>query len=172
MNSLYCRSEDRLTSEEYPHMRRFYRVDYRLLNADNEVVDSSDGGSSLAFIEGDGTMMPGLEAAVVDLDTGDEIKVTIEPDKAYGFPQQSLIRTVSRETINANVDSVEPGMIFQVGSGDEAAVVRVVEVVEDGVVVDGNHPLAGVTFKFELTVTEAREATAEELEILAMNDSA
>ncbi len=63
-------------------------------------------------------------------------------------------------------------MIFQVGSGDEAAVVRVVEVVEDGVVVDGNHPLAGVTFKFELTVTEAREATAEELEILAMNGSA
>jgi FKBP-type peptidyl-prolyl cis-trans isomerase SlyD len=61
-------------------------------------------------------------------------------------------------------------MIFQVGSGDQAAVVRVVEVVDDGIVVDGNHPLAGVTFKFELTIKEAREATAEELEILDMQD--
>jgi FKBP-type peptidyl-prolyl cis-trans isomerase SlyD len=60
-------------------------------------------------------------------------------------------------------------MIFQVGSGDEAAVVRVVELVDDGVVVDGNHPLAGVTFKFELTIKEAREATVEDLELLDMN---
>jgi FKBP-type peptidyl-prolyl cis-trans isomerase SlyD len=151
-------------------MRRFYRVDYRLLNADNEVVDTSEDGTSLAFIEGDGSMMPGLEAAVVGQETGDEIKVTIEPDQAYGLPQRSLIRTVSRETINANVEKVEPGMIFQVGSGDQAAVVRVVEVVDDGIVVDGNHPLAGVTFKFELIIKEAREATTQELEILDMQD--
>jgi FKBP-type peptidyl-prolyl cis-trans isomerase SlyD len=151
-------------------MRRFYRVDYRLLNAENEVVDTSEHGTSLAFIEGDGSMMPGLEAAVVGQETGDEIKVTIEPGQAYGLPQRSLIRTVSRETINANVEKVEPGMIFQVGSGDQAAVVRVVEVVDDGIVVDGNHPLAGVTFNFELTITEAREATTQELEILDMQD--
>jgi len=150
-------------------MRRFYRVDYRLLDSTGELVDTSEGGTSLAFIEGDGTMMPGLEAAVIGQSTGEEVKVTIGPDQAYGFPQRSLIRTVSFETINANVETVEPGMIFQVGSGDEAAVVRVVEVVDDGIVVDGNHPLAGVTFNFELTIKEARDATSEELEILDMD---
>ena len=145
-----------------------YRVDYNLLNPAGEVVDSSEGGGPLAFIAGDGTMMPGLEKAVVGRTEGDEFSVTIAPADAYGFSQRSLIRTVSHETIQATVDELQPGMIFQVGSGKEAEVVRVLEVTEDGVTIDANHPLAGVTFHFELKIVEARQANADELELMAI----
>ena len=133
------------------------------MNAEGVVVDSSDGAEPLSFVEGDGSMIPGLENALRGKASGDEFEVTVGPDDAYGWPQRSLIRTVNRDIIDASVDEIEPGMIFQVGSGNDAEVVKVVEVDEDSVTVDANHPLAGVTFHFRIRVLEAREATAEDL---------
>ena len=75
---------------------------------------------------------------------------------------------MSFETIEANVEDLQPGMIFQVGSGTDAEVVRVVEVEDEGITIDGNHPLAGVTFHFELRIVEARQASTDELELLAI----
>lgn len=126
------------------------------------MVDSSDGAEPLSFVEGDGSMIPGLENAVRGKASGDEFEVTIPPDDAYGWPQRSLIRTVNRDIIDASVDEIEPGMIFQVGSGEQAEVVKVVEVDEDSVTIDANHPLAGITFNFRIRVLEAREATPED----------
>lgn len=141
----------------------YYRFDYVLRNAADEVVDSSAGGEALWFVEGDGRMMPGLERALRGRETGDVFNVTIPPEDAYGLPQRALIRTIARDMISANVVDIEPGMIFQVGSGAAAEVVKVVAVTEDGITVDANHPLAGVTFRFEISVVEARPATADEL---------
>lgn len=152
-------------------MRMFYRVDYTLFNTEGVMVDTSEGGTPLGFISGDGTQMPGLEAAVEGRSQGDVFRVSIPPEQAYGHPQRSLIKTVARETINANIDDVEVGMIFQVGSGVNAEVVRVVAVEADGITIDGNHPLAGATFDFELCMTEVRPATAEELELLAAHEA-
>ncbi len=145
--------------------RRYYRFDYAIRNPEGEVVDSSQGGEALWFVEGDGRMMAGLERAVTGRDVGDEFEVTIPPEDAYGWPQRSLIRTVGADMINADVEEIEVGMIFQVGSGDETQVVRVVDVSDDGVTIDGNHPLAGVTFRFDIKVLEVREATEEDLEV-------
>ncbi|MBT3709989.1 MAG: peptidylprolyl isomerase, partial [Gammaproteobacteria bacterium] len=101
-------------------MPRFYKLDYRLLNPLGEEVDSSAGGNPMAFVEGDGTMVPGLEAAVLGKLAGDEFEVKIGPEKAYGFSQRSLVRTVAPDMFMADIDSIEVGMIFQVGSGAEA----------------------------------------------------
>jgi FKBP-type peptidyl-prolyl cis-trans isomerase SlyD len=147
-------------------MPRFYKFEYAIRNADGDVVDSSAGGEPLWFVEGDGRMIPGLEKALLGKESGDEFTVTIGPDEAYGWPQRALVKTISPEMIDANVEKIEPGMIFQVGSGDAAEVVKVVEVKDDGITVDANHPLAGVTFNFEITVLESREATREDLELI------
>ncbi|MBD3649289.1 MAG: peptidylprolyl isomerase [Pseudomonadales bacterium] len=144
-------------------MPRFYKFDYALKNPEGEVVDSSAGGEAMSFVEGDGTMIPGLEKALLGREQGDEFQVVIQPDEAYGWPQRSLIRTLSTDMFEADVDEIEEGMIFQVGSGEERQVVKVIEVDKDGITVDGNHPLAGITFRFDITVLEAREATAEEI---------
>ena len=139
-------------------MPMFYKFDYALRNEANEVVDSSDGGESMSFIEGDGTMIPGLEKALDSRSIGDEFSVTLGPDEAYGWPQRQLIRTISSDMIQSDAKEIRPGMIFQIGSGNESSVVKVVSVEEDGITVDGNHPLAGVTFHFDIHVLEARQA--------------
>ena len=59
--------------------------------------------------------------------------------------------------IQTDADDIEVGMIFQVGSGDSAEVVKVTEVMEDAVTIDGNHPLAGLSFNFEIEILEVRE---------------
>lgn len=146
-------------------MPRFYKFDYAIRDPDGNIVDSSDGADPLWFVEGDGRMIPGLEKALAGKEQGDEFDVTVGPEDAYGWPQRSLIRTLSKDMIDANVEEVEPGMIFQVGSGDNVEVIKVVSVDDDGITVDGNHPLAGVTFQFDIVVLEAREATPADLEL-------
>jgi len=149
-------------------MPRFYKLDYVLLNPLGEEVDSSAGGNPMAFVEGDGTMVPGLEAAVIGKEEGDEFEIKIGPEKAYGFSQRSLIKTVSPGMFTMDIDEIQVGMIFQVGSGSETEVARVIEVDDGGVTIDSNHPLAGVSFHFEVSVIESREATREELEVRDM----
>tara|TARA_R110002110_G_scaffold32329_2_gene112345 strand:+ start:105 stop:569 length:465 start_codon:yes stop_codon:yes gene_type:complete len=137
---------------------KFYKFDYVIRNEAGDIVDSSAGGESLSFVEGDGTMIPGLERALKGKAPGDEFTVKIEPEDAYGWPQQQLIRTVPKDMIQTDADEIEVGMLFQLGSGAETQVVKVTAVEAEDVTIDGNHPLAGLTFHFDIAVLEARDA--------------
>ncbi|MFT5011424.1 MAG: FKBP-type peptidyl-prolyl cis-trans isomerase SlyD [Patiriisocius sp.] len=139
-------------------MPQFYKFDYVIRNADGDMVDSSADGEALSFVQGDGSMIPGLEKALKGHSPGDEFSVVIRPEDAYGLPQKQLIRTVAKDMIQSDAEEIEVGMIFQMGSGTDGQVVRVTEVIDDALVIDGNHPLAGVTFNFDIAVLEAREA--------------
>jgi FKBP-type peptidyl-prolyl cis-trans isomerase SlyD len=145
-------------------MPGYYKFDYVIRNPNDEIVDSSAGGEALSFVEGDGSTIQGLEDALMGKSTGDEFKVTIGPDDAYGWSQRSLIRTVSKDMFELDIDELKVGMVFQVGTGDEIEVVKVTEITDDGITIDANHPLAGITFNFDIKVLEAREATPEELD--------
>lgn len=146
-------------------MAQFYKFDYVLKNTDGELVDSSAGGEALQFVVGDGTMIPGLEKAVVGRETGEEFTVKIDPEDAYGWPQRQLVRTVAKDMIQTDAVEIEVGMLFQLGSGGESQVVKVVEVGDDNVTIDGNHPLAGLTFIFDVTILEAREAVPSDMNV-------
>jgi|TARA_Y100000310_G_scaffold344877_2_gene460203 FKBP-type peptidyl-prolyl cis-trans isomerase SlyD len=146
----------------------YYRFDYSIMNDDGEVVDSSEGGEPLSFVEGDGTMIKGLQRALQGRSAGDVFKVTIPPEDAYGWPQRSLIRTVFPEMFEGIDGDIEVGMLFQVGSEDEAEVVKVVAVNGDEISVDGNHPLAGITLNFGISVIEVRDATPDEMELAGL----
>ncbi|HJN49920.1 MAG: FKBP-type peptidyl-prolyl cis-trans isomerase [Pseudomonadales bacterium] len=145
---------------------QYYRFDYSIMNDQGEVVDSSEGGEPLSFIEGDGTMIKGLQRALQNRSAGDEFKVTVAPEDAYGWPQRSLIRTVFPEMFEGIPGDIEVGMLFQVGSDREAEVVKVVAVNGDEISVDGNHPLAGISLNFGIRVIEARDATPEEVDLI------
>jgi len=148
-------------------MPGYYKFDYVIRDPDGEVVDSSDGSEALSFVEGDGSTIRGLEDALMGRSAGDEFQVTILPDDAYGLSQRSLIRTVSTDMFELDIDELKVGMVFQVGSGDAVEVVKVTEISEEGITIDGNHPLAGITFNFDIKVLEAREATHEEMGLRA-----
>ena len=144
-------------------MAQYYKFDYVLKNTDGDLVDSSAGGEALQFVEGDGTMIPGLEKALSGRDPGDEFSVTIGPEDAYGWPQRQLIRTVAKDMIQSDATEIEVGMLFQLGSGAESQVVKVIDVEKDSVTIDGNHPLAGLTFVFDISVLEVRDAVPGDL---------
>lgn len=139
-------------------MSMFYKFDYTIRSEAGDVVDSSAGGESLSFVEGDGSMIVGLENALLGREAGERFSVKLPPEQAYGLPQRQLIKTISKDMIQTEAEEIKPGMIFQIGSGPNSQVVKVLSVEEDGITVDANHPLAGITFNFDIHVLEARPA--------------
>ncbi|MDK1023613.1 MAG: peptidylprolyl isomerase [Gammaproteobacteria bacterium] len=146
----------------------YYQFDYAIKNDEGTIVDSSEGGEPLTFIQGDGRVVKGVEDALRGREVGDKFSVSIEPEDAYGWPQRSLIRTLGSDMFDFDIDAIEEGMLFQVGTGSEAEVVKVMGVGEDEITIDGNHPLAGLTLNFDIKVIVAREATPEEIEWMAV----
>ena len=138
-------------------------IHYTLTNEEGEVLDSSQGQAPLAYIHGEGNIIPGLESALLGKVAGDKVKVTIPPGGAYGERDEDLIQSVPVEAFHG-VDTIEPGMQFHTETPDGVQMVTVKSVEGDQVVLDGNHPMAGLTLNFEVEVTEVRDATAEEME--------
>jgi FKBP-type peptidyl-prolyl cis-trans isomerase SlyD len=137
-------------------------IDYVLTDASGEVLDRSQEGSPLAYLQGASNVIPGLEKALEGRTAGDSLQVEVAPEEGYGEYDDDLVQVVSRELFD-DADTLEPGMRFQAKSDSGALVVTVTEVSDNGVTVDGNHPLAGQTLNFDVTVAEVREATEEEI---------
>jgi FKBP-type peptidyl-prolyl cis-trans isomerase SlyD len=139
------------------------RIDYVLRNAAGEVLDSSEGEQPLAYIHGRHEIVPGLERELTGMAVGDTKKVVVPPSEGYGERVEEQVFPIPKAALPPGV-TIEVGQTL-VGEGDggERVPVRVVEVRDDAIVVDANHPLAGETLYFEVTVREVRDATADEL---------
>lgn len=137
-------------------------IDYTLKGDDGEVLDTSEGHEPLAYLHGVGGIIPGLEKELEGKQAGDQFQVAIAPADAYGERNDALEQEVSRDQFEGAED-LSLGMQFQVESEDGPTVVTVIEIDDDVVTIDGNHPMAGVNLNFDVTVREVREATTDEL---------
>jgi len=137
--------------------------DYTLTDNEGTVIDSSKGHEPMAYIQGAGFLIPGLESEMEGKAAGDAFQVKVEPGNGYGERDAELVKLVGRDMFG-EVEDLQPGMQFEAEGEDGVEVVTVTEVNDDGVTVDGNHPLAGVTLNFDIKVVDVREASAEELE--------
>ncbi|MDX1609894.1 MAG: peptidylprolyl isomerase [Halofilum sp. (in: g-proteobacteria)] len=139
-------------------------IDYKLTDAEGQVLDTSEGREPLTYLHGAGNIIPGLESALEGQNPGDSVSVTVEPAEAYGDRDERLIQQVPMEAFEG-VDQVEPGMRFQATDEQgQGRVVTVTEVKDDQVTVDANHPLAGQSLNFEVSVVDVRAATPEEID--------
>lgn len=139
-------------------------INYTARDASGEVIDSSDNDGPIRYIHGTDDLIPGLEKALEGKKTGDQLQVEVSIDEAYGERDESLVEAVPRENFRG-IDNIEIGMQFQTDMEDGSPfLVTVVDLDDETVTVDGNHPLAGKALSFELEVIEVREATAEEIE--------
>ncbi|MDA0745819.1 MAG: peptidylprolyl isomerase [bacterium] len=138
-------------------------MEYTLTNGEGEVLDTSDGREPLAYIHGSGSIIPGLESALEGKSSGEQIQVAVSPEEGYGARDDSLMQTVPKDRFQG-VEDLDVGMQFRAQSDQGEHVVTVVEVEGDEVTIDGNHPLAGETLHFDVTIVEVRDATGEELE--------
>lgn len=137
-------------------------INYTLKDDADNVIDSSEGAEPLAYIHGIGNIIPGLENALTGKAKGDKVAVTVAPAEAYGERDEALTQVVPRDRFEPGVD-IQAGMQFHTNSEGGIQVVTVTAVDDQGVTVDANHPLAGVTLNFQVEVMDVRDATDEEL---------
>lgn len=138
-------------------------IHYTLTNDEGDVLDSSKGQEPLAYLHGFGNIISGLENALDGRSLGDKFTVAIAPAEGYGERDNDMVQSVPKSSFQG-VDEILPGMQFQAQSPDGMQLVTVIDVDGDEVILDGNHPMAGMTLNFDVEVTEIRDATAEELE--------
>jgi FKBP-type peptidyl-prolyl cis-trans isomerase SlyD len=137
-------------------------IDYTLTDNQGTELDSSRGKGPFAYIHGIGNIIPGLESALEGKRAGDQVNTVIPPDKGYGTRDEGLVQQLPRTQFDTE-DKIEVGMQFHAMSEAGPRVVTVVGVEDDKVTIDGNHPLAGVTLHFDVTVKNVRDASSEEL---------
>lgn len=133
------------------HTGDIVSVHYTGTLADGSVFDSSRDRDPLQFTVGGGRVIPGFDAAVAGMAVGEEKKVTIPADEAYGPHRPELMVEVDRAQFPADLRP-EIGQQLQLSRDGQVFVVTVRDLSDGSVLLDGNHPLAGqdLTFALEL----------------------
>lgn len=140
-------------------------LEYTLHDAEGHVLDASDleDGEPIVYVHGYGMLVPGLEVALTGLEQGATKEVVVSPEEGFGERDEDLVMEVDRADFpNPKEVAVGDEVVAETADGDEHPM-RVLEVKKDTVVVDANHPLAGVTLKYTVKVSEVAEATEEEI---------
>jgi FKBP-type peptidyl-prolyl cis-trans isomerase SlyD len=138
-------------------------IDYKLHLGDGELIDESEASSPLAFIQGEGNIVPGLERALEGLEVGAAMKVVVLAADGYGPHDPQGVQEVPKEAFGGELPEVGHQYTARGPEGEQVPFV-VKEIRPEVVVVDLNHPLAGRDLHFDVVVREVREATAEEKE--------
>ena len=136
---------------------------YEVIDEQDQLVDRSEDDGPLAYIHGNGQLIPGLENALEGREQGDKLSIDVPPDQGYGERDEDGIQTVSRSQFD-NGDQIEAGMQFEAQDDEGHQIVTVVGVEGDKITLDTNHPLAGKTLHFKVEIVEVLDATPEELD--------
>ena len=135
---------------------------YTLRDPQGRLLDTSAGGQAVSYLEGAGQIIDGLDEALHGVAAGTKQTVNVPADKAYGHHDEAQVQRVLKALLPVEGD-LKPGDQFRAGEDQFAPIVRVVEVDGEEVLLDANHPLAGVDLVFDVEVVSVRAATEEEL---------
>ena len=129
------------------------RVHYTGTLGDGREFDSSRGLDPLTFTLGAGAVIQGFDDAVTGMTVGDEKRVTIPADEAYGRRRDELTVRLPRAELPPDLD-LEEGTQLRMEQDDQSIVVTVRELDDTTVTLDANHPLAGQALTFDLRLVE------------------
>ena len=139
-------------------------LSYCLKDTQGEELDRADADDPMKYLHGGGTIVPGLENGLNGLKVGEKKEVIVKPGDGYGDILSDLKMKVERKMFPAD-QKIAIGMQFMAELGDgRKHPFTVVEMKDDNINIDGNHPLAGQTLHFSVEVIKIRDATPEELE--------
>ncbi|HLT28047.1 MAG TPA: peptidylprolyl isomerase [Zeimonas sp.] len=141
---------------------RWVRVRYRLYDAQGDAIET--GEREWTYLHGGyGSVFPGIEQALEGACAGESRSVRLEPDDAFGEYDASLVQLAPRDRFP---EALERGMSFEgvPGEGSDGRIHIVTDFTDDTVVLDANHPLAGMALRFDVQVLEVREASEEEID--------
>ncbi|MBT8284509.1 peptidylprolyl isomerase [Muriicola sp. E247] len=132
------------------------RVHYTGKLNDGQVFDSSLERDPLEVTLGQGALIPGFEKGLIDMEVDEEKTITIPKEEAYGEVRKELFQKVSKSDLPEEIKpEIGMGLVATNPDGSEQQL-RVVEVEEEHIVIDANHPLAGQDLIFDLTLVEIK----------------
>jgi len=135
------------------------KVEYEGKFEDGEVFDSSSHGDHshpLEFEVGAGNVIKGFDDAVLGMKKGEEKEFTLEPDEAYGQPNPELKQDIPRDVLPKD-QKPEAGMILMMTTPEGHQMpAKILEVTEDKITLDLNHPLAGRKLIFKIKILDIK----------------
>jgi FKBP-type peptidyl-prolyl cis-trans isomerase SlpA len=133
------------------------KVHYTGKLSDGQVFDSSEGKEPLEFTLGKGQIIPGFEKGLIDMKLNEKKTITIAKEEAYGDINDNLRQEVKKSELPEDIKpEVGMGLVSKSPDGQEMNLL-VVEVKDESIVIDGNHPLAGKDLIFDLEVVEIKD---------------
>ena len=135
---------------------------YAVSDSEDTLIDSSYDHEPITLIHGNGYLIPGLEKALIGHEAKDTFEVEVAAIDAYGERFDELVQTVSKDLMQG-IDDLQVGTQLRASTEEGEQTVIVVDVTDDEITVDGNHPLAGLDLKFDVEILEVRDATEDEL---------
>ena len=141
------------------------KIHFALLMPTGEEIDTTRRGSPASLVLGDGNLLPGFEAVLLGFQEGDDVQLTVLAADAFGERNEANIRVLAKSTF-AQMDSqdgLEPGLVvsFQAPDGELPGVV--LDVYEETVKVDFNHPLSGKDITFDVSVLAVEDPIANQV---------
>ncbi|MEZ5558238.1 MAG: peptidylprolyl isomerase [Pseudomonadales bacterium] len=133
---------------------------FAVLLESGEEVDTTRRGRPATFAMGDGSLLPGFEAALLGMSAGDDAQILLEPEQAFGEHNPDNVRLLSLERFAGM--SLEPGLIVSFAAQEGELPGVVLRVFEKTVEVDFNHPLAGRRIVFDVSVLKVEDALDSE----------
>ena len=141
----------------------FVTVSYALFDPKGKLIERTAPDEPLTYVHGYSQILPGLESGLAGLAAGDKRSFTVPPEEAFGDrDEDAVIELDKRDFPKGRKLAVGDELVAEGPDGDELAM-RVVSIKKDSVVVDTNHPLAGLTVRFDVVVDAVRAATADEI---------
>ena len=127
-------------------------IHFNLTLADGTPVDGTADGEPMTFTLGDGSMIPAMEEVILGLSTGDKQQVSLDPRDTFGFPEEDNKHWMKKLEFSQDINLEEGLMIeFATPAGDQVPGI-LEKIDEDKVLVDFNHPLAGLEVVFSVEV--------------------
>lgn len=131
------------------------KVHYKGTLNDGTIFDSSEGRDPIEFELGTGTVIPGFEAAVAAMEIDETKSVTIPAAEAYGDVNEDMVGQIPRTNLPEDIKP-EVDMVLTMQSPDGEMPVRIIDMDEETLTLDANHPLAGQDLTFELTLVSVK----------------
>jgi FKBP-type peptidyl-prolyl cis-trans isomerase SlyD len=135
-------------------------LDVTMYDAQGNMLERSE--EPLVYLHGHDDVFPRVEQALAGKEAGERVALQLEPDDAFGNYDPALVLLMPLDNLG---EGVEVGMRIEGdgGQGTPGRIFTITDVAEGMAVLDGNHPLAGMALRFEITVVDVRAASADEL---------
>ncbi len=144
-------------------MPRVVTFHYTLRDPSGRVLDSSAGGEPITYLEGAGQIIEGLDAQLRTAQAPEKRQVQVPAANAYGERDPQQVHRIKRAQLPVEGE-LNVGDRFQTDADRYSPIVTITAIEGDEVVLDANHPLAGVDLTFDVHVTAVREATPDEIQ--------